>query len=391
MKPKFLVTTLLLSIIWIIFRWQLLIAHNLVSSVFFCLIGYMVTIFRSLEVRHYTRWNLIKIFGSISIILILISSIFNGRSWLVALAIMLINGAFRCLTRYTWFEVTNKITINSYSICNTAWFIFTALATLGIICFSLWLYAEFSLTCSLLYTYYNGFLTTLTRPFVFWREYFISICLVIIVVIGLWVVIRNRTSKKSSKLKKIWLGVLIMVVWLFWLLYTAVLNQHDIGDLTFITVNADRIKQWREQVDTEFNIPLKQRLGIEQELLPVLSGDVLTSWLLTWWVLTGSIISETNKPLGIDYYKKILIDQVISDNKKANQTICDFLVGEIETRYTNPSFQFSVIALLFVLISPLARIVTIIISFIAQMLFLLLRRIQVYEIHEHNESVDELL
>jgi hypothetical protein len=90
-----------------------------------------------------------------------------------------------------------------------------------------------------------------------------------------------------------------------------------------------------------------------------------------------------------DTYRQLLIDQVISDNTEVNQGVCDYILSQIDQKYTNPTFQYSVIALLFVVLFPLARVITIILSHLARILFLILRHFRRYKLSKFLKKTEE--
>jgi hypothetical protein len=377
--------TALLIISLTLFSWYFIIDPSISFSLLALIMSYGIVMFWIIDYKDRSFWRLIKVWWSLALLLSICWVIIHGFSGMILLSIWLICASFWYLCRVTTHELTNKIIISSRSMFHTGGFMFTVLSTIGYVCYSLWLYEQFTLTCTTLYSYYNGFITTFTRPFIVGWDHVLIISTIAIVIFWIGLVIRNVHSKKQSKIKKVWLGVLIMVVWLFGLIYVWALKQYDLWRLEFITVNVESVKQWREWFSQQFNIPLKERLGISN-----LSGLSQNSSIDTNWSLSGNWI--TGNSVGwLDYYRQILIEQVISDNKKANQTICDFLIGEIGQRYDKPAFKYSAIALLFVLISPLARIVILIISTLSRLLFLLLRWLKVYSFEIKETEVEEII
>lgn len=366
--------TTLLIISLSLFFWYFIIDPSISFSLLLLIISYGVCMFWIIDYKDRSFLWLINIWWLLAIVLSIIAVIMYGWSGMIVISVRLICIAFWYLSRVTTYELTNKVIISSRSMFHTGWFIFTVLATLGYVCHSLWIYETFTLTCITLYSYYNGFIIAFANPFIVWRDHILIIGTIAIIIFGIGLVVRNVRSKKQSKIKKVWLGVLVMVVWLFGLIYVWALKEYELWRLEFITINVENVKQRREWFSQQFNIPVREWLGINalNDLNQQPSAIKVWSWS------TGSL-NNTGITIGwFDYYRQILIEQVISDNKKANQTICDFLITEINQRYDKPAFKYSAIALLFILISPLARIVTVIISTLCRLLFLLLRWLQIY-------------
>ena len=143
------------------------------------------------------------------------------------------------------------------------------------------------------------------------------------------------------------------------------------------------LKLWVEQVDI-----LKDSI---QNLSGQKVSDVIgntsnqQTTTLTWnqYLPTGIIgFIETSK--------QRLVDQVLADRDSINQWICEFMIEEIRERYNNPSFQFSVILLLFLLIAPIVRVAIYVMEWITFLLLRIFSLTTLYKKHQKQERVDEI-
>ncbi len=89
-------------------------------------------------------------------------------------------------------------------------------------------------------------------------------------------------------------------------------------------------------------------------------------------------------------YKKNLIDQAFKDNSTFNMGICDYLLGQMNTIYTNPAFKTSVILLMFLLLYGFVRIVFRAMTAIAFLIFKILYVLNVYHTHTVLKEAEEL-
>ena len=89
-------------------------------------------------------------------------------------------------------------------------------------------------------------------------------------------------------------------------------------------------------------------------------------------------------------YKKNLVDQTFKDNTTVNMGICDYLLGQMNTIYSNPAFKTSVILLMFLLFYGFIRIEFRVMTGIAFLIFKLLFALKVYRIKTVMKEVEDL-
>lgn len=89
-------------------------------------------------------------------------------------------------------------------------------------------------------------------------------------------------------------------------------------------------------------------------------------------------------------YKKNLIDQTLKDNTSVNMGICDYLLGEMNKIYNNPTFQASVILLMFLIFYGFVRIVFWVMTGIAFVIFEVLFGMKAYHVKTVMKEVDDL-
>ncbi|MCX6825112.1 MAG: hypothetical protein NTY80_02695 [candidate division SR1 bacterium] len=89
-------------------------------------------------------------------------------------------------------------------------------------------------------------------------------------------------------------------------------------------------------------------------------------------------------------YKKNIIDQTLKDNTAVNMGICDYLLGQMNQIYENPSFKTSVILLMFLIFYGFVRIVFWVMTGIAFILFKVLLASKAYHIKTALKEVEDL-
>jgi len=92
----------------------------------------------------------------------------------------------------------------------------------------------------------------------------------------------------------------------------------------------------------------------------------------------------------INIFKKNLIDQTLKDNTTVNMGICDYLLGQVNTIYENPTFKASVILLMFLIFYGFIRIVFWVMTGIAFVMFKILFACKVYRIKIVLKEVEDL-
>ena len=92
----------------------------------------------------------------------------------------------------------------------------------------------------------------------------------------------------------------------------------------------------------------------------------------------------------IDTYKRNFIDQTLKDNTTVNMWICDYILWQMNTIYSNPAFKASVILLMFLLLYGFIRIVFWVMSWIALLIFKILFKLDVYHVKMVLKEVEDL-
>jgi hypothetical protein len=111
-------------------------------------------------------------------------------------------------------------------------------------------------------------------------------------------------------------------------------------------------------------------------------------WNTLWQ--KSSIEPQTKLGALVNDYRQRIIDQVVKDNKSVNMWICDYVLWEINSRYNNPAFQFSVILLMYLLFYPFLRIIFRIMSILWIFIFKVLFRLKVYNVKKVLKEVEEI-
>ena len=89
-------------------------------------------------------------------------------------------------------------------------------------------------------------------------------------------------------------------------------------------------------------------------------------------------------------FKKNLIDQTLKDNATVNMGICDYLLGQMNQIYANPTFKASVILLMFLLLYSFVRIVFWVMTGIAFLIFKILFGLKIYRVTTVLKEVEDL-
>lgn len=90
----------------------------------------------------------------------------------------------------------------------------------------------------------------------------------------------------------------------------------------------------------------------------------------------------------VNEYKFLLIDQVVRDGKELNQWLCEYTLWIIQQKFTDSTFQFSLILLTFLLLSPFVTVVIYILSFLVYVFISLLYKLWIYTIEKQNIEQD---
>lgn len=92
----------------------------------------------------------------------------------------------------------------------------------------------------------------------------------------------------------------------------------------------------------------------------------------------------------INTYKKNIIDQTLMDNSTINMGICDYVLGQMNKIYENPTFKVSVILLMFIIFYGFIRIVFWVMTGIAFVVFKILFLAKAYHIKKVLKEVEDL-
>jgi len=131
--------------------------------------------------------------------------------------------------------------------------------------------------------------------------------------------------------------------------------------------------------------------------------DVLTIWekpqLNTW----DNIINTWNIEkfnwiqnlkfkdlLSIDFWKNIVINQVMENKKVLDKWLCETIVQNIKDKYNKPQFQFTVLFFIFLLFYPFIRILLYILAIINFIAFKLMNIMKLYKFKLSVEDVETI-
>jgi hypothetical protein len=76
--------------------------------------------------------------------------------------------------------------------------------------------------------------------------------------------------------------------------------------------------------------------------------------------------------LKIDFWKNVLVNQIMENKKILDKNICQIIVSNIKEKYSKPGFQFTVMFLLFLLFYPFIRLFLYILAIINFFMFKLM-------------------
>jgi len=138
----------------------------------------------------------------------------------------------------------------------------------------------------------------------------------------------------------------------------------------------------KEKVDNFFSINVQDVLEFGSQV------EVGEDIILTWESRERAPIFATIKTKFNNI--KSNINTAIDENLKINLWICDLVLGKITDVYNHPAFQFSIVLLLFLLLTPFIRLAFFVISLLAFVLFKILFWLKVYRIHKVKQEVDEI-
>ena len=190
----------------------------------------------------------------------------------------------------------------------------------------------------------------------------------------------NRIIINSWKLFTMWwkmFSLTISLVFAFAFLWTY---------RTF-NLTCDKIYKWIQNASTlaanYFDIKLP-KISKDVKVKDVISKIAKNN---TWVVLTWNKIS-LSEALNVNFWKNIVIKQIMENKKILDKNICQIIVSNIKEKYNKPGFQFVVLFLIFMLFYPIVRVVILILSFVNWIMFQLSRLAWIYKINKVLEEVE---
>jgi len=144
-----------------------------------------------------------------------------------------------------------------------------------------------------------------------------------------------------------------------------------------ITLIKDGTKDIKQKKNDFFNINVLEVLHLWKQV-EVTPTDTIEDKKLFSWLIDKFDKLQTN------------IDTAIKENTKVNLGICDLILWKITQIYNHPTFQFTVVILMVLLLSPFIRFAFWIVSIIAFLIFKLLFLLKIYKTHKVLVEVDEI-
>lgn len=222
-----------------------------------------------------------------------------------------------------------------------------------------------------------------------------------IVILNIWIFIladylRNETvfkTKFSSWDYFVWWGYLFTVFLTLLYCFTLIWN-YKIFPFTCQSLS-DNSTRFVDIIAQPFKLWIQEASSIKSNLTNFLENNKLidlitiwsaievtdkTNWSIYWWIV--------NK---FEWYKQLMFDQVIQDKDLVNMWTCDFMLKEIQKRYNNPTFKFSVILLSFLLLYPFLRLATYIVNLIWYIVYNILKVFNIYRKKKVNKEIEEIV
>lgn len=288
---------------------------------------YILLHFSFIDAKNFLSWT---VFAAIMLVACMIIVFLLGDfSFYWILSIVLFHGALIISAYYGLDALTNRVFLSTWEMIHSSGYGFTVFITLCYSCFVLAIYPRFPFTCDQLQENSTRILSTVASPVVWGQE--------TIQQVGGWIQDVSRISVRELRLV---LGITD--------------TSHEVN-----TVHTGAIYTWQN--------------------------------MLMW---TGQYSSATGtaNPIAesLQVYKMRLFDQVVRDNTQVNNSICSILVQEISQRYNKPTFQFSVIMLLFILLYPFLRTFVWIIEGIAWLVLKILIATGAYRFSKNVREVDDV-
>ncbi|MEF2175235.1 MAG: hypothetical protein V3575_02080 [Candidatus Absconditabacteria bacterium] len=152
---------------------------------------------------------------------------------------------------------------------------------------------------------------------------------------------------------------------------------------------------------TKFNSSsIKEIIGYNDSSLTGSTNSIDLSCITNNYTGT-SLLNSSGEPiykiqekttLKTSFEKKVLstYNQILSDKKLLNSTICSYLVDIISSRFATPGFKISVILFMFMIIWPLVSVVFFIVSIISYILFKTFLFIKFYKIVIVEKDIEKI-
>lgn len=192
--------------------------------------------------------------------------------------------------------------------------------------------------------------------------------------------------------RKIWFNSLsyFTIGWyIFTVFMTITYSFALIGMYSQFPFKCDDLSKSTNTVVDFFTNPLKLWLDKATQIKQDTQSFFTASLDTTLWKKT-STKPQTKFTSFINDYREKMIDQVVKDNTSINMWICDYVLGEINSRYNKPVFQFSLILLMYLLFYPFLRIIFWIMSIVWIVIFKILLWLKVYKVQTVTKEVEEL-
>lgn len=235
-------------------------------------------------------------------------------------------------------EINNRRYISSWNIFNSWVWIFSLFVAVSYSFMFVARYPTFNLTCDVLYTNLNLFIDTLATP---WK---------------LWV---QQANTLRNSLNKFYNTKMQDLIWFSW----------DVSEhLSWLN----------------------------------LSGDLLSWVTISWnnisWVNDILTNLKTNKDTNnttlfgkIENLRNDLIYQVLTDRKNMDKWMCNFVIDKIASVYGKPSFIFSIIVSLSLLLWSFIRIMMLFIWIINFLIFKIMIWTKIYNFQKIMDEVEEIV
>ncbi len=221
--------------------------------------------------------------------------------------------------------------------------------------------------------------------------------------INLWIIflvytldweVNNRKIISSWSIFTSWVGIFSLFVALSYALM--VVAKYPTFDLT-----CDTLYQGVNRLVDTLSKPLKisvEEVKMIKQKIKELKQKKVKDIVIWTGEISPLILSGTENKVPksgilwlIENYKIKLIDSVIKDKKVVDKWVCNFMITQIKDRYNKPSFKFSVILLLTLLLWPFLRFALYIVWVINFIIFKILNFLKVYRFILKTDEVEEIV